>query len=218
MIYYVTGFARDGGLIAYGNSLTDMYRLVGVYVGRICKGEKPGDLERSPVGRLLGVARQARGEHAAASEILRQAKFKVGELASRRDDPPDCEGMLDRQWSAVEVTELVHEPTLARSIKAIRERAAGREPENPEAYYAWDRADLLCALQERIDVKDAVTLKGGPYERYVLVMHTDEFFCSAPRSASSSKGQNLAPAISPTLFSDFRTNQRQAGALSFALN
>jgi len=44
MIYYVIGFARDGGLIAYGNSLTDMYRLVGVYVGRILKGEKPGDL------------------------------------------------------------------------------------------------------------------------------------------------------------------------------
>jgi putative ABC transport system substrate-binding protein len=44
MIYYVIGFARDGGLVAYGNSLTDMYRLVGVYVGRILKGEKPSDL------------------------------------------------------------------------------------------------------------------------------------------------------------------------------
>ena len=43
-IYYLPEFARAGGLMAYGNSLVDIYRLVGVYVGRILKGEKPGDL------------------------------------------------------------------------------------------------------------------------------------------------------------------------------
>src|SRR5262245_4696182 len=43
-IYYLRDFAQAGGLMAYGNSLTDMYRLVGVYVGRILKGEKPADL------------------------------------------------------------------------------------------------------------------------------------------------------------------------------
>jgi putative tryptophan/tyrosine transport system substrate-binding protein len=30
--------------MAYGNSVADMYLLVGNYVGRILKGEKPGDL------------------------------------------------------------------------------------------------------------------------------------------------------------------------------
>ena len=43
-IYYVRAFAEDGGLMAYGNSVADMYLLVGNYVGRILKGKKPGDL------------------------------------------------------------------------------------------------------------------------------------------------------------------------------
>jgi putative ABC transport system substrate-binding protein len=37
-------FVAAGGLMSYGGSLPDAYRLAGAYVARILRGEKPGEL------------------------------------------------------------------------------------------------------------------------------------------------------------------------------
>jgi putative ABC transport system substrate-binding protein len=43
-IYSSRIYAASGGLVSYGGSTTESYQQVGNYVGRILKGEKPGDL------------------------------------------------------------------------------------------------------------------------------------------------------------------------------
>ena len=43
-MYEHRDFATAGGLMSYGTNVSEMYGLLGIYVGRILKGEKPADL------------------------------------------------------------------------------------------------------------------------------------------------------------------------------
>src|SRR5262249_29492831 len=43
-IYADREIAEAGGLMSYSSSVMDVFRLVGIYTGRILKGEKPSDL------------------------------------------------------------------------------------------------------------------------------------------------------------------------------
>jgi putative ABC transport system substrate-binding protein len=43
-VYQRREFAAAGGLMSYGTNIADTHRLVGIYTGRVLKGEKPTDL------------------------------------------------------------------------------------------------------------------------------------------------------------------------------
>lgn len=106
-------------------------------------------------------------ECGAADAILRGAGLIVEGLRSRPagEDPPDCEAVIGGCRCGIEVTELVHEKALRRSLKG------------DHCHFLWDRASFLAKVQALIIRKDRPEcLRGGSYERYVLVIHTDEFY------------------------------------------
>jgi putative ABC transport system substrate-binding protein len=43
-VYYLSDFARDGGLLSYGHDVTDTFRRAASYVDRILRGAKPAEL------------------------------------------------------------------------------------------------------------------------------------------------------------------------------
>lgn len=81
------------------------------------------------------------------------------------NDPPDCEAIMsDGGKLGIEVTELV-DPA---AIMAYKNGNTGHRAE-------WNEQKLIKSISQRLEAKEvSKNIKGGPYESYMLVIHTDE--------------------------------------------
>lgn len=89
-------------------------------------------------------------------------------------DPPDCIAVNRHgQAVAVEVTEFVSEEAVRRNEAARRE--LDRRPDITEMQMAhWTEQAFVLHVNKLLEEKDGKSLNGGPFEEYLLVIHTDE--------------------------------------------
>jgi hypothetical protein len=58
-VYQWREFVAAGGLLSYESSISDAFRLGGVYAGRILKGDKPTDLHVTRAADRIGLSQPA---------------------------------------------------------------------------------------------------------------------------------------------------------------
>lgn len=123
-----------------------------------------GDFFAWPVDRQL--------EEWAIVDLLKESLEKANAVffnslvaRGKGNDPPNCEAIqLDGGKLGIEVTELVD----PEAILAHKNGNTGHRAE-------WNRHKLIKAIEARLKAKDiAKNIKGGPYDQYILVIHTDE--------------------------------------------
>jgi hypothetical protein len=103
-----------------------------------------------------------------------EVKYSEARLAPL--DPPDCIAQTADGGSlsvAIEVTELVCEESVRINARQDREAMRRMEP-GVAVMRAWDTQDFIGHIAARLEDKDSKKLKGGPYERYIVAIHTDE--------------------------------------------
>lgn len=124
--------------------------------------------------------RQLEEQHVAACLLAYLDTFEGwtgATVAISEKDPPDCYGMVAGKKFGIEVTELVHEKTVAAHQLGRNAERKGF-PSPPKAAEAWDAAQwtagaLRAKLAVIVEQKDKPAI-GGPFSPYLVAIFTDE--------------------------------------------
>jgi hypothetical protein len=127
-----------------------------------------GTFRRGKQTRQIDKSLEERGF---AEDALTGGGFAFTDLRSLDDAPPDCSAIVDGELTGLEVTELIDEEAIKATLDARRQSPAGLD-----AYREWTQDLFRERLQQAINPKLARVgaWKGGPYQRRMLVIHTDE--------------------------------------------
>jgi hypothetical protein len=125
------------------------------------------------------------------------------------EDPPDCEMITEagEAWG-VEITELVNK-------KAIEKTRLGQC-----VYAVWSDAALISDLRGMISRKDdPAKVMGGPYDRYILLIHTDEDDLPADRLQNVVRNQSFVTRLIDDLYvlASYDTKVGHAPLLHFTM-
>jgi len=124
-------------------------------------------------------------ENDVALEFVRWLEGNGNESISsidRGDDPPDIVlGLSDGRKFGLEVTELVNQAAIEADIR--------NDPSYDDELFNWDKDSTRPRIEERIAAKQpaAANLKGS-YDRYIVLLYTDELLLTSTELASFIEG------------------------------
>jgi putative ABC transport system substrate-binding protein len=123
-VFWLSDFARDGGLLSYGADLTDIYRRAAPYVDRILRGAKAGDLPvQCPTKYEMVV-------NANTAKVLGLTSAAV-DLASRRRGDRITGLFAAPPISPCGPSQKLPRPTRGSAYRGYRGRSCGFPKSNP---------------------------------------------------------------------------------------